>query len=178
MKPSLKRLSLLLALLILSQVNVKPAVPTWDKWQYLIGEWEAAGRGSPGEGAGRFSFAFDLRNKVVVRKSHTDYPAAAGRPAFAHDDLMVIYYDEPAQKFRADYFDSEGHVIRYTAEFSPDDQTLTFVSEPAPAQPRFRLTYLRPKNNSPLGIKFEIAPPGEPENFKVYVEGTAHKKGH
>jgi len=171
---TLKWLPGLLLLFILSSAHAKSAALTWDKWQFLIGEWEAAGHGDPGEGAGRFSFAFDLQKKVMVRKSHTDYPAASGRPAFSHDDLMVVYADEAAQKYRADYFDSERHVIRYTAEVSPDGQTLTFVSDPAPTQPRFRLTYVKLKGDD-LGIKFEIAPPGAPMNFKVYVEGAAHK---
>ena len=66
-------------------------------------------------------------------------------------------------------------MIRYAAEFSADCQTLTFVSDPAPTQPRFRLTYVKLKNDA-LGIKFEVAPPGSPENFKLYVEGAARKK--
>lgn len=175
MRTSLKWLPCLLLLVSLSSGNARSAALTWDRWQFLIGEWEAAGHGEPGEGAGHFSFNFDLREKVIVRKSHTDYPAVAGRAAFSHDDLMVVYADEAAQKYRADYFDSEGHVIRYTAEIAEDGQSLIFVSDPVPAQPRFRLTYARLKADA-LRIKFEIAPPGEPQNFKVYVEGTAHKK--
>jgi hypothetical protein len=66
-------------------------------------------------------------------------------------------------------------VIRYTAKFSPDSKTLTFVSDPAPSQPNFRLTYLKNPDDT-LGIKFEIAPPGAPDEFKVYVEGSAHKR--
>lgn len=175
MKPSLQLLPGLVLLFYLSPANAKTAVPAWGDWQYLMGEWEAAGQGRPGEGVGRFSFTFDLQDKVIVRKSHTDYPATAGRPAFSHDDLMVVYAEDDPRKFRADYYDSEGHVIRYAAEFSPDGQTLTFVSYPVPAQPRFRLTYVKLKNNG-LGIKFEIAPPGAPEDFRVYVAGTARKK--
>ena len=111
---------------------------------------------------------------MILRKSHTDYPAAEGRPAFAHDDLLIIYADESSRRFRGDYFDNEGHVIRYTAEFSPDGKTLTLVSDPAPSQPAFRLIYTMPDATA-LHIKFEIAPPNAPENFKVYVEGSARK---
>src|SRR5215470_5224846 len=146
--------------------GAEPPTSSWDQWRPLVGQWQAAGKGSPGEGAGGFSFAFDLQNKVLVRKSHTHYPAAQGRPAFSHDDLMVIYADDGAHKFRADYFDNEGHVIRYTAEFSPDGKTLTFISDPAPSQPVFRLTYTMPDATA-LHIKFEIAPPKAPQDFKV-----------
>ena len=103
------------------------------------------------------------------------FAAAGGRPAFAHDDLMVIYADDGLQKFRADYYDNERHVIRYTIEFSPDGQTIIFLSDLIPSQPRFRLTYTRGKADD-VSIKFEIAPPTSPEKFQVYVEGTARKK--
>ena len=145
----------------------------WSKWQFLIGSWNAAGKGEPGEGAGGFSFAFDLQKRVIIRKSHTDYPAAANRPAFAHDDLMIIYL--AGTQFKADYYDNEGHVIHYSIEFSGDGRTCTFVSDLTAAQPHFRLTYSRMKANE-VAIKFEIAPPNDPDKFKVYVEGTAQKK--
>src|SRR5947209_18842668 len=102
----------------------EPAEVTWDQMRPLVGQWKASGSGAPGQGEGKFSFAFDLQNKVLVRRSHTDYPAAQGRPAFAHDDLMVIYLDESSHKFRADYFDNEGHVIRYLADISQDGRTI------------------------------------------------------
>jgi len=149
------------------------ASPDWSKWQFLIGSWNAAGRGDPGEGAGGFSFAFDLQKRVITRKSHTDYPATGNRPAFAHDDLMIIYL--AGAQFRADYYDNEGHVIHYAIAFSNDGQACTFVSDAAAAQPRFRLTYTQMKDGQ-VAVKFEIALPNDPEKFKVYVEGTAQKK--
>ena len=155
--------------------SAESAANTWDQWRPLVGQWHAAGKGSPGEGVGVFSFAFDLQNKVLVRKSHTDYPAVEGRPAFAHDDLMILYEDEAAKRFRADYYDNEGHVIRYTADLSSDGNTFTFVSDPAASQPRFRLTYIT-RGDDALGVKFEIAPPNLPDKFKIYVEGSAHKR--
>ncbi|PYJ90644.1 MAG: hypothetical protein DME70_00155 [Verrucomicrobia bacterium] len=152
----------------------EPAGATWDQMRPLVGQWKASGTGSPGQGEGKFAFAFDLQNKVLVRKSHTDYPAVQGRPAFAHDDLMVVYLDERSHKFRADYFDNEGHVIRYTADSSQDGRTITFLSDAAPSQPRFRLTYTG-QGSDKLDIKFEIAMPDAPDKFKVYVEGSANK---
>jgi len=154
-------------------LNAAETMP-WDKWQPLIGTWKAEGKGNPGQGVGTFSFAYDLQKRVIVRSSHTDYPASEGRPAFAHDDLLIIYADEASHRFRGDYFDNEGHVIRYSAEFSPDGKSVTFLSDPAPSQPVFRLSYSM-ADPSVLGIKFEIAPPNAPDQFKVYVEGSARK---
>ena len=166
--------SVSIILSLLSSAIAEPTPITWDRMRPLVGQWKASGSGAPGQGEGKFSFAFDLQNKVLVRRSHTDYPAAQGRPAFAHDDLMVIYIDEGSHKFRADYFDNEGHVIRYLADISQDGRTIIFVSDPLPSQPRFRLTY-GAQGKDKMDIKFEIAMPGAPDNFKVYVEGSASK---
>lgn len=146
----------------------------WMKFQFLLGSWNAAGSGSPGEAAGDFSFTFDLQDKVLVRRSHSEYPAAPNRPAFAHDDLMVIYADEK-ELFHADYHDNEGHVIRYMIEFSGDGNTCTFVSEPSIGRPRFRLTYSKVKEDQ-VAIKFEIAPADHPNSFQEYVGGTAKRE--
>src|SRR5262245_23668237 len=78
---------------------------------FLLGEWEASGGGSPGQASGGFSFAPALQDRVIVRTNHADYPAAAGKPSFRHDDLMVLYATEGGE-IRADYYDSEGHVVR------------------------------------------------------------------
>lgn len=177
MKRELAAFVMLIATLIIGERQLtadEPTASSWQKWQPLIGIWKAEGKGSPGQGKGTFSFAYDLQNRVIVRKSHTDYPAAQGRSAFAHDDLLIIYADESSHRFRGDYFDNEGHVIRYTAEFSPGGKTVTFISDPSPSQPAFRLTYTMPDATA-LHIKFEIAPPNAPQDFKVYVEGSAEK---
>jgi hypothetical protein len=147
----------------------------WKPYDFLIGQWAGEGSGEPGKGSGEFSFAWDLQKKVLVRKSRTDFPASAGRPAFSHEDLMVVYQGDHNGPRRAIYFDSEGHVINYVATVSDDKQTLTFLSEAAAAVPRFRLTYSKEKEDT-VRIKFEMALPGKPDDFKTYLEGSAHRQ--
>jgi hypothetical protein len=48
-----------------------------------------------------------------------------------------------------------------------------FTSPPGAAGPRFRLTYV--ETTAGLSVRFEIAPPDHPDQFAVYVEGTAHR---
>ncbi len=144
----------------------------WKPYEFLIGQWTGDGGGEPGKGSGEFSFAWDLQKKVLVRKNRADFPAAAGRPASSHEDLMVIYRGEDGGPGKAIYFDSEGHVINYAASTSDDKRTLTFLSEAGAAVPRFRLTYTKEKEDT-VRIKFEIAPPGKPDAFKTYLEGSA-----
>ena len=146
----------------------------WKSYRFLAGEWTGEGSGGPGKGSGGFSFAWELREKVLVRRNRAEYPATQGRPASSHEDLMVIYRGEGVGPTRAIYFDSEGHVINYTATFSKDQRTLTFLSDAVPSGPRFRLSYTKAEGEV-LRIKFEVAPPGKPDAFKTYLDGSARR---
>ncbi len=148
---------------------------TWTALRSLVGSWEGVGSGSPGTGGGSFSFASDLDGKVIVRKSHSEYPASEGRPATVHDDLLVAYREDTTQSVRAIYFDNEGHVIHYTVDASPDGKTVTFVSSAEPSAPRYRLSYIQGEKEK-VTIRFEIAPPGKADAFKMYLEGKAKRK--
>ena len=147
------------------------AKPNWDAWKIVIGDWSGTGSGDPGHGSGEFSFKPELQGSILIRKSHSEYPASQARPAVVHDDLMVVYSEDG--RTRAIYFDSEGHVISYTPSFSQEGKTLTLVSDPAPNSPTFRLTYVSTEPNA-LSINFEIAPPGT-STFKSYVGGLVHR---
>ena len=143
----------------------------WGPAQFLLGNWAGEGGGQPGQGAGLFSFTPDLQGKILVRKSFTEYPAANGRPASRHEDLTILYHDAATHALRATYFDSEDHIIHYSVR--PAEDGVIFVSEGAPAAPRFRMTYTSAGTDS-VKIKFEIAAPGK--EFTVYLEGAAHRE--
>ena len=163
-------------LLIINSVVAQKSTPnSLDDLRFLIGEWEGVGAGGPGAGKGVFSFAFDLQNKAIMRKNYAEYPATANRPAVMHEDLIVIYLDHTSNQILANYFDSEGQQITYKVTPSTDHEAVTFLSEPSAVQPRYRLTY-RKLQDGTLNGKFEIAPPGQPEAFKTYLEWTARKK--
>jgi hypothetical protein len=176
--PSLLKLVLAAGILTLwvsfasAQQAAKPA--NWDAWQFLLGEWEGEGGGSPGQGTGGFTFSLDLQKRILVRKNRADYPATEKQPAYSHEDLMVIYQDA-GQPVRAVYFDNEGHVIHYTVEFSPDQNSVIFTSEAKSSEPRYRLTYAKASPKS-VTIKFEIALPDKPSEFKPYIQAAAHQK--
>ncbi len=139
----------------------------------LIGEWEASGSGQPGQGAGSSSFQPDVQGKLLVRRSYAEYPASKDKPAYRHDDLLIIYEDPGAKSKRAIYFDNEAHVITYAVETSPDGCTVTFLSKPTDSAPGYRLTYLE-KDTNQLDGKFEIAAPGK--QFATYLQWSSHRK--
>jgi hypothetical protein len=139
---------------------------------FLVGTWAAIGGGAPGQGAGEFAFKVELQGKAIVRTNSADYPATATSPATHHDDLMVISAD--AGKARADYYDSEGHVIRYAVDV-PAPNAAVFLSDASPAAPQYRLKYTLDSSGLLTGT-FEVAPPGSGGKFQLYLSWTARKR--
>src|SRR5262249_25708187 len=117
---------------------------------------------------------FELDGTVLIRRSFSEYAATSERPGFRHDDLMVVYQD--GNELRATYFDSEGHKIQYSVGFSADKRTLTFISQPSQSAPRFKFVFYRQQSENKLKFQFDIAPPGNPDVFSKYVDGSAIRK--
>jgi hypothetical protein len=140
------------------------------QWRVLIGDWAGDGGGQPGSATGRTSYRFEVGERAIVRRNRADVAASAGRLASVHEDLLVIYAGSKADEARALYVDNEDHVIQYSAVWSADGKTLTFVSDATPTAPRFRMTY-RIESADAHVLDFDIAPPGSPDGFKPYVSG-------
>ena len=145
--------------------------PELAPFAFLVGEWGGPGTGEPGTGSGAAVFARALQDRVILRTSYSEYPAAPGKPGSRHDDLLVLYV-APGGAVRADYYDSEGHVIRYAVQ-SPAPGQAMFLSE-AGGQPRFRLHYTL-LGSGALAGEFAIAPPDAPEAFKPYLTWESRK---
>jgi len=174
----MRRTILCLGFLLLPAFTAAQQTKTPDPWgpfKFLVGAWTAEGHGEPGKGAGAFSFGLELQGKILVRRNRLEFPATPQRPAFAHEDLLVVYREGDAAPQRAIYFDSEGFVIHYTVSFSEQGKVLTFLSDASPQAPRQRLTYVQNEDGT-LKVKFEIAPAGKPEAFVTHVEGIAHRE--
>ena len=142
----------------------------WGKWNWLTGEWVGEGSGQPGQGGGTFSFKLDLDQKIMVRKSHSKYPATASKPKVIHDDLMIVYSDPTGSPSKAIYFDNEGHTINYSVTYS--DQSIVFTSDKIQDVPVFRLSYNLLENGF-VNTKFEMSQDGV--KFNTYIEGKSKK---
>jgi hypothetical protein len=159
--------------LLQAQTSGKNGVDSpWQALQFLVGDWVGEGGGGPGQGTGDYSFSPDLQGKILVRKNHADYPAANGRPAFSHDDLMIVFKPSESGPLRAIYFDSEGHTIRYGVTV-PTANTVVFESEASSPGPRYRLTYAL--TGKALNGKFEMADAGKTE-YKPYLTWTSARR--
>jgi hypothetical protein len=168
-------IQVLLLLAIVTSLKAQQAAGPvdWGPYHFLVGEWVGEGSGEPGQASGGFTFSYDLQKTILVRRNFADYPATKDRPAFAHNDLMIMYQE--GGKTRAVYFDNEQHVINYSVSLSSDSNSVTFLGDIMPSAPRFRLTNTK-SGTDMLKITFEIAPPGKPEAFMKYIDASARRK--
>jgi hypothetical protein len=170
--------TMLVALTLVPFLSLQAQQPSstneWKDFDFLLGEWTWIGGGKPGQGNGVSTFRPELDGTVLVRKTHLDYPATKERAAFAHDDLIYVYHDPQDNSVRAIFFDGEGHVIRYALTAASGGSSVEFVSDAAPGGTRCRMTYSRAGADS-VTEKFEIAPPGKPNDFATYVEFVANR---
>jgi hypothetical protein len=137
---------------------------------FLIGRWQAIDTAA-GE-SGSFTFELAVQDHVMLRRNEALYEATDRRPASRHDDLMVIYSEGGSLK--ADYFDNEGHVIRYSAQPRGGNHVV-FVSDAKTSEPRYRLSYSIGADGVLSGT-FEIAAPGSGEAFKPYLSWRARRR--
>jgi hypothetical protein len=134
---------------------------------FLVGDWTGGGGGTPGQAEGGTTFAPALQGRVLIRTNFAVTPATATTPSSRHDDLMVVHADDRGV-VRADYYDNEGHVIRYTVT-SPQAGQVVFTSEATAEGPQFRLTYETGAAGVVKGT-FAFAPPGKPGAFTPYLK--------
>ncbi len=132
-------------------------------YTFLLGEWVACD--SAHAGAGTATFTRGLQDRVIIRTSYAITPAGDGKPASRHDDLMILFTGPEGVK--ADYYDNEGHVIRYVVH-SPSAGEAVFLSESSASGPRFRLSY-KLEATGKLSGEFAMAFPGAPDEFKPYL---------
>jgi hypothetical protein len=164
------KLYLMIVLFVMAVNSYGQQSSSWSKWSWMIGEWKGVGSGEPGRGSGSFSFKADLKDKILVRKAHSEYPATANKPAIVHDDLLIVYLDASGDPSRAIYFDNEGHTINYSISYT--GKSIVMLGDKTSNAPIFRLTYTLLENDT-VNVKFEMSQDGE--KFTTYVEGKCKR---
>jgi hypothetical protein len=165
---------ILAAATVRAQTPATAAAPDWKGFEFLIGDFVAAGGGAPGAATGSTSLRPIMNGTALERLNRAEYPAANGRPAFVHEDRLYIYADPQTNGLRAVYFDAEGHVILYRVSVDASARTVQMVSDPIPGQPHYRFTYTSAAADE-FDTVFEIAPPDHPDQFVPYVGGKAKR---
>lgn len=136
----------------------------------MIGKCAGEGSGQPGAGGGTFTFRTDLDKKILVRESHSEYPASGNKPAVIHNDLMVIYPEFSGNPVKAIYFDNEGYTINYSISYA--DKSIVLTSDKIQNVPIFRLSYIL-LENSMINTIFEMSQDGV--NFTTYISGISKR---
>jgi len=156
----------LIAIVVVLLLQVQPAASAplqISAADFLIGEWNAPDTGTGPNKGGTSTIHPDLDATILFRHDHV-----ALRQGGTLDLMMPIFVS--AEKLRAEYYDTEGHVIHYvSAEIVPHSR-IVFLSDSPAAKPAFRLTYERLSADE-LAVTFAIAPPGKPRDFKIYRSG-------
>jgi hypothetical protein len=153
-----------------AQEQSSKAGDPWAPFQFIVGDWAGAGSGQPGEAVlGSTSFSFDLGKTILVRRNRAQFAPGPGEKSGAlHEDLLIIYRETDEPKFRAVFFDNEGHVIYYRVSLPANQPSVVFESDASDRAPRFRLVY-EMGSDGLLSVKFMVAPPGG--EFKTYTKG-------
>ena len=136
---------------------------------FLLGDWDAVGL--PRGESGAFNFSLAVQDRIIVRTNYAKTAARDGRPATRHDDLMVIFVE--GGTIKADYFDSDKHVIHYSVQ-TRGPRDVVFISEPNAAEPRYRLTYSLAADGTLKG-SFETAAAESQDDFKPLFSWSARK---
>ena len=146
------------------------AAQDWNGFRWLTGRWAGEGSGKPGQSSGSFSLLPDLGGKILLRKGHAIAPPRDGSAGIVHDDLLIISPGDGGA-FRGDYYDNEGHVIRYGISIA--DSSIVMLSARTGKGPVFRLTYFRLAGGL-VDVRFEMSPDGTA--FTVYTEGKCRRE--
>jgi hypothetical protein len=134
--------------------------------QFLVGDWEA--EPSPAVTVAKTNFALDLQGKAIVRHNHVEYPPAAGKPAYTHDDMLIAYREVKPAATKGLYLDSDGYYARYTVTSKAPGQVV-FVSDLIPGFPRYRTTYaLLPDGR--LSTTIEASPAGKASAYAPFLQ--------
>ncbi len=119
---STNRLIYLLGFCFLLAPLAASAQDAFSALSFLVGNWEAEGK--PGEATGHTEFTMDIQGHALVRRNHAEYPPAAGKPAYIHDDLMVVYREVKPVAFAMDLEARDG------AHSRPESRGIEAVASP------------------------------------------------
>ncbi len=164
----------ILRLVVISSLLAPLAASAQDAFSalsFLVGNWEAEGK--PGETTGHTEFTMDIQGHALLRRNHAEYPPAAGKPAYIHDDLMVVYREVKPVATKGFYCDAAGYYARYTITSSAPGQA-AFVSDVIAGFPRYRVSYsLLPDGR--LSTTIEVSPAGKKDAYAPYLQWTSKK---
>ena len=138
--------------------------------EYLVGKWNVSYRsGDPGTATGgEEAWAREAGGAVLTRRAWCEFPETPQRPAFRHEDLLVIYADTES-RLQGVFWDNEGHVHFYRHVQAADaGDGVRLVTDAAIPGPRQALEYRFVPPNRTSAV-FSLLLPGAPD-FRPYLQ--------
>jgi hypothetical protein len=137
---------------------------------FLIGRWEGAVEGQPGNGTARREYTRALNSRFIRAVHRGEYPPQEKNPkGEIHEDEGFFSYDKARKRVVFRQFHVEGFVNTYLEEADSSSSKIVFTTETIeniPAGFRARETYLVEQGPDAFEEVFEIAEPGRP--FELY----------
>jgi hypothetical protein len=162
----------LMGWLLMSVVGVAQqpaAADPFERLAFLIGKWEGASDGQPGQGTVRREYARALNSRFVRVHNRSEYPAQPKNPkGEIHEDEGFVSFDKARTRLVLRQFHTEGFVNTYLEDAESSSTKIVFTSEAIeniPAGFRARETYF-PQGTDAFEEVFELAEPNKP--FEVY----------
>ncbi len=155
----------------------KPAA-AWKPFQefgFLTGSWSGTAESGSRVGGRVSRFGLEMGGNFLVHRGTTVFPAQAGSPEDASEEVGYYSYDRERRKYVATYFFSTGIVGQFDVEI-PADGSLRLVSTSLlnyDTGARMRMT-LGKKGDAELALSIEVAPSGK--DFVTYVTSRMTKK--
>ena len=138
--------------------------------EYLVGKWHVTYRtGDPGTATGgEEAWSSEAGGAVLARRAWCEFPETPQRPAFRHEDLLVVYADAEA-RLQGVFWDNEGHVHFYRhVQVADAGDGVRMVTDPAMPGPRQALEYRFAPPDRTSAV-FSLLLPGAPD-FKAYLQ--------
>ncbi|MFT3841474.1 MAG: hypothetical protein QM723_31085 [Myxococcaceae bacterium] len=143
-----------------------PEAQKFAPLSFMVGDWDGQSSGGAGPSTGTFTLGPDLQTHVLTRRG---FNITNGTQV--HEDLTVIYIQ--GNDLRADYWDNEGHTVRYQVFPQPQAKQVVFESNPQGDGTQYRVTY-RSLDDDHIEMKLDIGHAGS--DFQPSVSGQLSRK--
>jgi len=146
------------------------AVDRWQPIRFMVGTWDGASSGSPGEGTVVRSYTFVLKDQFIEERNTSTYPPQEkNKQGEVHEHRGFFSFDKQRKVLMLRQFHQESFVINYVFKFAESTpKKLVFASESFENFDnswKSRETY-EIVSNDEFVETFELAPPGKP--FELY----------
>lgn len=165
-------LKILLSLLFFFTSSLATSQKSFERIQFLIGNWQGVETGMAGQGVGYRSYEFELGNNYIFLHNQSSFPPSKKKPlGEVHRDVGIFSFDGTNGDLVFRSFNIEGFTnIFILDKEASTSNNLVFVTrqiENNPGNWKGRL-FIEKLNDDEFRERFEVAPDGK--NYSSWLE--------